>query len=74
VGQVLEKVRQLMVGVLRKVDFEPLASAPESPRWRNAAQWARNSMAREGLLKNDRPRGIGELSEAGRRALTTQKT
>jgi hypothetical protein len=74
VGQVLEKVRQLMVGVLREVDFEPLASDPESPRWRNAAQWARNSMAREGLLKNDSPRGIWELSEAGRRALTTQKT
>jgi peptidoglycan/xylan/chitin deacetylase (PgdA/CDA1 family) len=74
VGQVVEKVRQLMAGVLREVDFEPLASDPESPRWRNSAQWARNAMAREGLLKNDSPRGIWELSEAGRLALKAQKT
>jgi hypothetical protein len=74
VGQVLEKVRQLMAKVLRKVDSEPLASDPESPRWRNAAQWARNSMTREGLLKNDSPRGIWELSDAGRRALTSPQT
>lgn len=74
VGQVIEKMRQLMAGVLREVDFEPLASDPESPRWRNSAQWARNSMAREGLLKNDSPRGIWELSEAGRQALKAQKT
>lgn len=68
-GDVLERVRRLMDGVLRDVDFEPLASDPNLPRWRNAAQWARNSMAREGLLKNDRPRGIWEIAAAGRQHL-----
>ena len=40
-----------------------------SRRWRNAAQWARNSMIHEGLLKADSPRGVWEISDQGRRAL-----
>ena len=61
--------------VLKKVDYDPLASGPESggnPRWRNAAQWARNSMIRDGRLKSDSPRGIWEISEAGRAELKSQ--
>ncbi len=34
--------------------------------WRNSAQWARNSMVQEGLLKADSPRGVWNISEAGR--------
>jgi len=68
-GDVLERVRRSMEGVLRDVDFEPLASDPNLPRWRNTAQWARNSMVREGLLKSDSPRGIWEISDAGRQHL-----
>jgi hypothetical protein len=52
VSEVLEEVREEMKGILRDVDFEPLASDPHNPRWRNAAQWARNSMVNEGLLKS----------------------
>jgi hypothetical protein len=68
-AEVLDRVHDMMNGRLRDVDFQPLASDPALPRWRNAAQWARNSMAREGLLKNDSPRGIWEISDAGRRFL-----
>jgi len=68
-AEVLDRVHDVMHGRLRDVDFQPLASDPALPRWRNAAQWARNSMAREGLLKNDSPRGIWEISDAGRRFL-----
>ncbi|GIW83286.1 MAG: hypothetical protein KatS3mg105_5093 [Gemmatales bacterium] len=68
-GDVLDRVHEMMRDILRDVDFQPLASDPALPRWRNAAQWARNSMCREGLLKNDSPRGIWEISEAGRRYL-----
>jgi hypothetical protein len=63
--QVLDRVLQSMKGVLRDVDYEPLASDPEMPRWRNAAQWARNSMVKEGLLRSDSPRGVWEISDAG---------
>jgi restriction system protein len=68
-GQILDRVGQVMQGVLREVDYQPLASDPDLPRWRNSAQWARNSMVQEGLLKNDSPRGIWEISEAGRQSL-----
>lgn len=68
-GQVLDRVGQMMRGVLRDVDHQPLASYPDLPRWRNAAQWARNSMVQEGLLRNDSPRGVWEISDAGRQSL-----
>ncbi len=66
VADVLEEVREEMKRILRDVDFQPLASDPHNPRWRNAAQWARNSMVNEGLLKSGSPRGIWEISEKGR--------
>ena len=75
VADVLERVGQIMKPVLKKVDFAPLASGSDSgsnPRWRNAAQWARNSMIREGLLKADSPRGIWEISDRGRASIQQQ--
>ena len=69
VADVLERVGELMKPVLKDVDYAPLASGPENPRWRNAAQWARNSMVHEGLLKADSPRGVWQISEQGRAML-----
>lgn len=62
-------MREEMKEILRDVDFEPLASDPHNPRWRNAAQWARNSMVNEGLLKSGSPRGVWEITEKGREYL-----
>lgn len=67
--KILDRIGQVMQGVLRDVDSQPLAATPDMPRWRNAAQWARKSMVDEGLLKNDSPRGIWEITEAGRQSL-----
>ena len=58
--------------ILKDVDYDPLASGPDNPRWRNAGQWARNSMVNEGLLKRDSPRGIWEITDAGRQVLREQ--
>ena len=69
VSEVLDRVLQHMKGILREVDYEPLASDPEMPRWRNTAQWARNSMVKEGLLRSNSPRGIWEISDSGRQFL-----
>lgn len=66
VSEILEEVREEMKDILRDVDFEPLASDPHNPRWRNAAQWARNSMVNEGLLKSGSPRGVWEITQKGR--------
>ena len=68
-GQVLDRVLQSMRGTLKNVDYEPLASDPDMPRWKNAAQWARNSMVKEGLLRSNSPRGVWEISDAGIRFL-----
>jgi hypothetical protein len=72
-ADVLEQVGKIMKPALKKVDFEPLASGPDNPRWRNAAQWARNSMVKEGLLKSDSPRGVWAITDAGRRFLQEQQ-
>jgi len=69
VAEVLDRVGRKMKGKLKVCDYEPLASDPKNLRWRNATQWARNSMVHEGLLKNDGPRGIWEISEKGQKRL-----
>ena len=68
-GEVVDRVGQIMKGVLKDVDYQPLASSPDHLRWRNAAQWARNSMVQENLLKANSPRGVWEISDKGRRLL-----
>lgn len=67
-NDVLERVEQAMKGKLKQVDYGRLDSTLDL-RWRNTAQWARNSLAKEGLLKQDSPRGIWEISEAGHKAI-----
>ena len=69
VADVLDQVGETMKSVLKEVDYDPLASGPDLPRWRNAVQWARNTMVKEGLLKADSPRGLWEISEKGRRSI-----
>lgn len=70
VADVIDRVGKLMRPILKDVDHDPLASSPDMPRWRNTAQWARNAMVKDGLLKADSPRGVWELTEAGRLALS----
>ena len=40
---------------------------PKLIRWRNTAQWTRNTMVNEGLLAKDSPWGIWEITEKGRK-------
>ena len=70
VQAVLDGVGRRMAAVLRDVDHEPLASDPEMPRWRNTARWARNSMVRAGLLRDSSRRGVWEITDEGRRAMS----
>jgi hypothetical protein len=71
-ADMLPSVEKRMKGILKKVDYEPLASDQDMPRWRNTAQWARNTMVKDGLLKADSPRGIWEISDAGRKWLAKE--
>lgn len=69
VEKVLDRVDEKMKAILNDYDRQPLPSHPHEVRWRNTAQWCRNSMVQEGLLKADSPRGIWEISDKGKEAL-----
>lgn len=66
VGQVLDCVEKKMKGRLKPVDYETLPSDARQVRWRNTTQWARNAMVKEGLLAADSPKGVWEITAAGR--------
>src|SRR5260370_2065278 len=70
VNDVLVKVEQMMNGALTPIDYEPLPSNPEMLRWRNKAQWSRNSLTKETIFNPYSPPGMWEISEIGRMALT----
>jgi restriction system protein len=69
VSEILDRIKKAMKPILKPVDYDPLASSPDMPRWRNTAQWARNSMIRDGLLKADSARGVWEITDRGREML-----
>lgn len=71
VGDILDRLGKAMKPILKDVDYQPLASDPNNLRWRNTAQWARNSMVKDGLLKPDSPRGVWEVSDTGKSYLKT---
>ena len=55
---------------LNTYDLDTFADG-KTIRWRNTAQWARNTLREEGLIRDDTPRGIW-ASEAGRKWLEAQ--
>ncbi len=65
-NEVLDNVGELMRDDLNVADLDYLPSGNDI-RWRNAAQWERQVMVDEGLLKKDSHRGIWELTDEGRR-------
>lgn len=72
VRAVLNKVYEKMKHILNKYDRQPLSSGT-GIRWQNTAQWARNTMVREGLLSPESERGVWEITEKGREYLKNIK-
>ena len=66
---VLDRVGQLMKDVLKPLDHDVLKSDGKSIRWRNAAQWARNTMVNEDGRMKKTKNGTWEISENGRKWL-----
>lgn len=62
---VTDRVGELLSGRLIGRDFEQLTTRNQI-RWRNTVGWAREKMKREGLLADDSPWGIWEITEQGR--------
>lgn len=70
--EVLDKVGEKMKGVLRTIDHAVLPSDGKSIRWRNAAQWARNTMVNEDGRMKKTKNGVWEISDEGRKWLQDQ--
>jgi len=68
-SEVLNRVEIKMKGILNNYDRQPLPSDRRSVRWRNTAQWCRNTLVREGMMKRDSQFGIWEISEKGKKWL-----
>jgi hypothetical protein len=62
-SEVLDRVGDMLANKLKKSDRAKLSHG--EVRWRNTAQWERNEMVEEGLLKKNSPRGLWELTEKG---------
>ncbi len=72
VNLVLDRVGNIMKDILKSPDHELLRSS-NTLRWRNTAQFARNSLIGKGFLKKGSSRGIWEITEEGRRQLQGDK-
>jgi hypothetical protein len=73
VRDVFRVLEEILSEQLNTYDYQPLPSDPNSVRWRSTAHRARYEMVREGLLADDSPRGVWEITDAGREALKHAK-
>jgi restriction system protein len=71
-SEVVDRTGDLIRDQLNDVDRQKLATG--EIRWRNAVQWERNEMVKDGLLKKDSPRGIWELTAKGIKAAEDQES
>jgi len=71
--EVLKLVHDKMKNTLNKYDYEPPPSDPKQTRWKNSAQWARNTMVDKGLLSSKSPKGVWEITEEGRKFYNQNK-
>jgi Mrr N-terminal domain len=62
IQQILAEMEHQLAGELLPHDLETIASGKQLV-WQNNVCWERNKMVIKGILKNDSPRGIWELTE-----------
>jgi restriction system protein len=65
VSDIREVMKKKMASRLSEADLAPVTSG--EPRWWNAICWERANLVREGLFKDNSPRGVWELSEKGKK-------
>lgn len=67
--KVFKKLEQLIGDQFTEKDWETMPSDDKEIRWINTARWTRQRLVNDGLLANNSPRGIWEITPAGREAL-----
>jgi restriction system protein len=73
VSEVLKVVGEKLRGRLNHYDLERHQSGSRPVRWQKTAEWCRDTLVREGLMRSDSPRGIWEISDAGRKAVQSEQ-
>jgi hypothetical protein len=71
--EVVEHVGRVLDGRLTDVDREMMRDAGP-PRWQNRVQFARLRLVKAGLMNADSPRGVWEISPAGKKRLEEGKS
>jgi hypothetical protein len=73
-GDVVDAVGRKMISVLKPADYGKLPTSGWI-RWRNRVGWQASNMRQpeQGLIKNNSPRGIWEITDAGRKWLDDNK-
>lgn len=66
--EVVNEVGRELGGRLTEADREPMRDG-EAPRWQNRVQFARLRLVRAGLMKENSPRGVWEISPSGKQRL-----
>ena len=70
--KVVERVGEKLESHLTAADRQLLPSGLDV-RWKNRVAWQRLNMVNQGLLKRNAPRGVWEITDAGRKWLDTNK-
>jgi len=73
VREVFRIIEEIMADQLNIYDYQPLPSNPDSVRWKNTVSWERYNMVQNGLLADNSPRGVWEITDAGRQSLKHAK-
>ncbi len=71
-NDVLDRVGTIMKNTLQEVDYvyTRKVHCGEHIRWPQIAAWQRHKMVEEGLLKSNSPKGVLDITEAGRSAFS----
>lgn len=72
-GKVLDRVYELVKHRLKPKDLETVPSGGDL-RWRIATMWMRYNLKRQGYIKSNSPKGIWEITDAGRAYLQQLQT
>lgn len=67
-SEITNKVGEMLIDRLNDYDKEKLKNG-RTIRWRSTTSFVRLKLVREGLLRDDSPKGTWEVSEAGREYL-----
>src|SRR5690606_27361353 len=66
--KVFKRLERMMGDQFTEKDWEYLPSRNNEIRWVNTARWTRQRLVNDGLLANNSPHGIWEITPAGREA------